>query len=121
MSGVPRLHEEIALITGGSRGIGLAIALEFAREGARVALVGRSAAELANAEAKVREAGGAVLARQADVTDEAAMSAVIDDVRSSLGAITILVNNAGAIGPIGPFGESPLDGWWRRMPSSRSS
>jgi len=107
------LSGETAVITGGGRGIGLAIATAFAREGASVALVARSTDQLATASRGIQDAGGVVIARRADVTDEAAMSDVIDDVRASLGPITILVNNAGGIGPIAPFGESTLDDWWR--------
>jgi NAD(P)-dependent dehydrogenase (short-subunit alcohol dehydrogenase family)/uncharacterized protein YndB with AHSA1/START domain len=107
------LSGENAVITGGGRGIGLAIATAFAREGASVALVARSADQLATASRTIADAGGVVITRRADVTDEAAMSAVIDDVRAVFGPITILVNNAGAIAPIAPFGESTLDDWWR--------
>ncbi|MGE5666649.1 MAG: SDR family NAD(P)-dependent oxidoreductase, partial [Betaproteobacteria bacterium] len=113
--GIPTgpLSGETAVITGGSRGIGLAIATAFAREGASVALVARSADELAAAGHAIEDVGGKVIARRADVTDQAAMSAVIDDVRAVFGPVTILVNNAGAIAPIMPFGESSLDDWWR--------
>jgi NAD(P)-dependent dehydrogenase (short-subunit alcohol dehydrogenase family)/uncharacterized protein YndB with AHSA1/START domain len=107
------LRGEAALITGGSRGIGLAIALTFARAGASVGLVARSAAELADAAHAIESLGGRVLARRADVVDESAMADVVDEVRATLGPITILVNNAGSIGPIGPFGEAPVDEWWR--------
>src|SRR5512146_352516 len=108
---VARLGGETAVITGGGRGIGLAIARAFAREGASVALVARSVDQLATASRAIVDAGGVVITRRADVTDEAAMSAVIDDVRAAFGPITILVNNAGAIGPIAPFGEATLDDW----------
>lgn len=107
------LRGETALITGGGRGIGLATAVALARAGASVALVARSADELVEAERTVECAGGRVVAHRADVTDEAAMADVVDNVRASLGPITILVNNAGSIGPIAPFGESPIDEWWR--------
>jgi NAD(P)-dependent dehydrogenase (short-subunit alcohol dehydrogenase family)/uncharacterized protein YndB with AHSA1/START domain len=107
------LQGETALITGAGRGIGLAIATAFARAGARVALVARSADELSAAAHAVERFGGGVIARSADVTNEAAMAEVIDDARVALGPITVLVNNAGWIGPIGPFGEPPLADWWR--------
>jgi NAD(P)-dependent dehydrogenase (short-subunit alcohol dehydrogenase family)/uncharacterized protein YndB with AHSA1/START domain len=107
------LQGETALITGAGRGIGLAIATAFAHAGARVALVARSADELSAAARAVERFGGGVVARSADVTNEAAMAEVIDDARATLGPITVLVNNAGWIGPIGPFGEPPLADWWR--------
>lgn len=107
------LQGEVTLITGGSRGIGLATAVAFARAGAAVALVGRSADAVADAARAVRAAGGRVVARQADVVDEEAMADVVAEARDVLGPITILVNNAGSIGPIAPFGETALDEWWR--------
>jgi NAD(P)-dependent dehydrogenase (short-subunit alcohol dehydrogenase family)/uncharacterized protein YndB with AHSA1/START domain len=107
------LRGETALITGAGRGIGLAIATAFARAGARVALVARSADELSAATRAVERIGGVVVARSADVTNEAAMAEAIDDARAALGPITVLVNNAGWIGPIGPFGEPRLSDWWR--------
>jgi NAD(P)-dependent dehydrogenase (short-subunit alcohol dehydrogenase family)/uncharacterized protein YndB with AHSA1/START domain len=107
------LTGETALIAGGGRGIGLAIATELARVGASVALVARSADELSAARRAVERVGGSVVAHRADVTDETAMADVIESVRGTLGPVTILVNNAGAIGPIAPFGESALDQWWR--------
>jgi len=107
------LQGEVALISGGSRGIGLATAVAFARAGASVALVGRSADAVADAARAVRAAGAPVVARQADVVDEEAMADFVEESRDVLGPITILVNNAGSIGPIAPFGETPLDEWWR--------
>lgn len=106
------LRGEVALITGGGRGIGRAIAAAFAREGAAVALVARSADELASAARAIEDDGGIVVTRCADVTDETAMSNVVEDVRQALGPITILVNNSGSIGPIGPFAETTHEEWW---------
>ena len=107
------LQGEVALITGGSRGIGLATAIAFARAGAAVALVARSADAVADAARAVRAVGGPVVARQADVVNEEAMANVVEEARHLLGPITILVNNAGSIGPIAPFGETALEEWWR--------
>jgi NAD(P)-dependent dehydrogenase (short-subunit alcohol dehydrogenase family) len=103
------LQGEIALITGGSRGIGLAIA----HEGGSVVLVARSEAQLTVAAQTIKGSRGTIATYVADVTDESAMSRVIESVRESLGPITILVNNAGSLGPLGPFGESTHDDWWR--------
>lgn len=109
----PILGGETALITGAGRGIGRAIAEAFAREGAAVALVARSARELEDAARAIQRAGGTVCAHPADVTDERSMTAVVESVRAKLGPVSILVNGAGTIEPIGPFGESPPDDWWR--------
>jgi NAD(P)-dependent dehydrogenase (short-subunit alcohol dehydrogenase family)/uncharacterized protein YndB with AHSA1/START domain len=107
------LHGETALVTGAGRGIGLAIATAFADAGAAIALVARSETELDAARRAVERSGGPVAAHRADVTDAAAMAGVVDQVRESLGSISILVNNAGTITPIGPFGGEPFDDWWR--------
>ena len=107
------LADEVALVTGAGRGIGRAIAETFARAGASVALVARSPRELAEAASAVAATGAAAVAHSADVTNEAAMCDVVEQVRSSLGPISILVNNAGSIGPIGPFGGGTINDWWR--------
>ena len=107
------LAGEVALVTGAGRGIGRAIAETFARAGASVALVARSPGELADAASAIAATGATAVAHAADVTNEAAMRHVIENVRASLGEISILVNNAGSIGPIGPFGDAAIDDWWR--------
>ena len=107
------LAGEVALVTGAGRGIGRAIAEVFASAGASVVLVARSPRELADAVSAVAATGATAVAHAADVTDEAAMRNVVESVRSSLGHISILVNNAGSIGPLGPFGDAAIDDWWR--------
>src|SRR5437868_3686419 len=93
-----RLKEQVALVTGGSRGIGRAIVKAFAAEGARVAFVYRG--NQAAAESLVQElaqAGGTALALQADVTDAAAAPGCAERVEKEWGRLDILVNNAGVI------------------------
>src|SRR5262245_34071733 len=93
-----RLKEQVALVTGGSRGIGRAIVKAFAAEGARVAFVYRG--NQAAAEGLVQEiaqAGGMALALQADVTDAAAAQGCAERVEKEWGRLDILVNNAGVI------------------------
>lgn len=87
------LQDKVALITGGSRGIGRAIALDLARGGARVAVNFRAESELADA--VVREAGGQGLAIQADVSDPTQVDAMVKTVLERWSRIDILVNNAG--------------------------
>jgi NAD(P)-dependent dehydrogenase (short-subunit alcohol dehydrogenase family) len=89
------LSGKVALVTGSSRGIGLATALAFAREGASVALSGRDAATLAKAGEKLRAAGGRHALCPGDVTDPAGAAAVVEAAAKQLGAIDILVNNVG--------------------------
>src|SRR6516165_10053940 len=93
-----RLKDKIALVTGGSRGIGRGIVQAFAAEGARVAFVYRGNREAADALAQaVGQTGGTALAIQADVTDAAAAQACVERVEKEWGGLDILVNNAGII------------------------
>jgi NAD(P)-dependent dehydrogenase (short-subunit alcohol dehydrogenase family) len=89
------LHNHIAVVTGGGSGIGRAIALGFAREGASVAaldLNGEAADETA---ADIRAAGGNARSFALDVNDRAACRLIADEVADTLGRVSILVNNAG--------------------------
>lgn len=89
------LPEKTALVTGAARGIGRAVALRLAAEGAAVALLDlREAGEAAEA---IRSGGGRALALQADVTDPAAVEAVVAQIAGAWGGVDILVNNAGII------------------------
>jgi 3-hydroxybutyrate dehydrogenase len=90
-----RLADRVALITGGGRGIGRAIALAFAREGASVAVVARTAAEVEAVAAEVRSQGRKAVALPGDVTDSAQVESVARAAAEALGPIQILVNNAG--------------------------
>lgn len=101
------LDGRAALITGGSKGLGLAMALAFARAGAHVALVARGAAELDRAKAQVREAapGATVAAISADIRQEPEIRRAFAEAETALGQVDILVNNAGT-SQRGPF----LDG-----------
>jgi short-subunit dehydrogenase len=93
---------KIVLIVGGSRGLGLVMAREFIAEGARVALCARDAGELERAAAELRSAGGEVLTSICDAKNQADIERTISDVRSTLGPIDVLVNNAGII-RVGPL------------------
>jgi 3-oxoacyl-[acyl-carrier protein] reductase len=93
-----RLKDKTALVTGGSRGIGRAVARLFASEGARVAVVYRGSRE--SAEQLVQEItqqGGTARAYQADVADAQAVEACVKKVEEDLGPVDILVNSAGVI------------------------
>jgi 3-oxoacyl-[acyl-carrier protein] reductase len=96
MTITPNLTGHTALVTGGSRGIGAAIALALAEAGAAVAVNYRERAAEANAVvAKIKDIGGRAIATAADVSQATAVAKMVDDVTSALGPIDILVNNAG--------------------------
>jgi 3-oxoacyl-[acyl-carrier protein] reductase len=93
-----RLQGKVAIVTGGSRGIGRGIAAAFAREGAEVAIVYRGSQEAADSLVQeVTQAGGTARAYQADVADNGSVEACVKKVEEDLGPIDILVNNAGVI------------------------
>jgi 3-oxoacyl-[acyl-carrier protein] reductase len=95
---MPQLKDQVALVTGGSRGIGRAIVKAFAAEGAKVALVYRGNQAAADALVQeVAQAGGTALALQTDVTNTEAAQAAAERVSREWGRLDILVNNAGII------------------------
>jgi NAD(P)-dependent dehydrogenase (short-subunit alcohol dehydrogenase family) len=89
------LQDRVAVVTGGSRGIGKAIAKAFVEQGARVALCSRDAAAARRAADEISPGGGQVLAFRADVTDPGEVRSLVRDVVTRWGQIHILVNNAG--------------------------
>ncbi len=107
-----RLDGRTALITGGSKGLGLATAIRFADAGAEVAILARNAETLEAAKAAIGRAGrGAVAAFACDVTDASAVQRAYDSVMSTLGKVDILVNNAGT-SQTGKF-EDITDAVWQ--------
>lgn len=110
-----KLSGKIAIVTGGGRGIGRAIAEKFASEEAKVALVARTASQLEETAAAIREAGGSALSLQADVVDKSAIKKMVDRVESELGPVDILVNNAGIHKGIGPSWEIDPDIWLQEI------
>lgn len=112
MSGAFDLSDRVALVTGGGRGIGRAIALGLADAGAAVVPAARSTAEVESVATEVEDAGGDALAVTADVTDGDSVSEAIDRAEAALGPVDVVVNNAGfnpgdALGPPeGVSGES---------------
>jgi 3-oxoacyl-[acyl-carrier protein] reductase len=93
-----RLKEQVAIVTGGGRGIGKAIVQALASEGAKVAVIYRGSQQAADElVAALRSSGATALALQVDVTDGPAVQAAVERVESELGPVDILVNNAGII------------------------
>jgi NAD(P)-dependent dehydrogenase (short-subunit alcohol dehydrogenase family) len=107
------LEGQVAMVSGSGRGIGLAIAHALTEAGAAVVLVARSEAELTAAASTVRQTGSRVLALPADITDGGRMRQVVDQTERELGPVTLLVNNAGTPGPVGPDWEVDAEDWWR--------
>jgi 3-oxoacyl-[acyl-carrier protein] reductase len=114
------LRGRIALVTGGSRGIGRAIALRLAELGAAVAICGRDAEKLRETEAELRRNTEGVLARTADVTRAEEVEKLVVETEAKLGAISILVNNAG-IGLFGAAHERSEEEWDRVMSTNLKS
>ncbi len=105
-----RLDGRVALVTGSSAGIGLALARGLGQAGATLVLNGRDGSRLAAARAALAAEGLAVHARAFDVCDAVAVEAAVQDIESSVGAIDILVNNAGMTRRA-PFHEMATADW----------
>src|SRR5215472_4722294 len=108
------LKDKIVLITGSSRGIGLAIAKAFAAEGCRVMLSARSASALAEAEATLHAGGAEVAAQIADVTLPDQAARLTEATATAFGGIDILINNVGG-GRGGPRIADSTDDDWRAV------
>src|ERR1700691_211339 len=103
------LEGKIALVTGGSRGIGAAIAKRLAFDGANVAITYTKGADAAAAVVKsIQLAGGKALALQADAADPQAVKTAVEKPIATLGRLDVLVNNAGTAIPK-PFIETTLE------------
>ena len=108
------LKGKVALITGGGRDVGRAIALDLAREGAAVAVNYNASGKSAEAVvAEIAAAGGRAIACKADITDNGAVRAMVDGVVKELGRLDILVNNAGLVLRQRFVDTTPED--WRRQ------
>ncbi|RKT19706.1 NAD(P)-dependent dehydrogenase (short-subunit alcohol dehydrogenase family) [Streptomyces sp. 1114.5] len=100
-----RFADKSVLVTGGGSGIGRAIALAFAQEGARVAVAGRSAAPLAETVELIEQAGGKAVALTGDVTNGQDAARLVRETVEAFGGLDVAVNNAGVFGAAGPVAE----------------
>jgi len=116
-----RLKDDVALITGGSRGIGRAIALRFAREGANMVVAARTAAALEAVEKEIRAFGREAMGIVCDVGDDAAVREMVRRAEEHFGKIDILVNNAGYFCSLHPIAEMPDAEWERSLRDNLSS
>ena len=99
------LQGKTAVVTGGGRGIGRAIALRFAAEGARVVVAARTESQLRSVADEVRAGGGQAAFVVADVSRELDCNHIFEAARNQFGPVEILVNNAGDYGPVKPIEE----------------
>ena len=113
-----RLDGEVAVVTGGGRGVGRAIARSLGQAGASVAVVARTPSDVEATAAMLAEGGGQAVGIRADVTDEASVDTAMTEVARSFGPVTILVNCAGTCGAIGPLWEIEPDDWRRDVDAS---
>lgn len=106
------LGGQVAIVTGGSRGIGLAIAKALAAEGVAVALVARSQEAVQAAAQDIQTAGARAIPLAADVTDQGAVAWIVEETVRQLGTVDLLVNNAGSATAAGPVWEVDPETWW---------
>jgi 3-oxoacyl-[acyl-carrier protein] reductase len=114
------LSGQVALVTGGSRGIGLAIAHRLGRMGASVSICAKTLSTLEHASSELRATGITVLAKVTDVTQESEITDLVRKTQETLGPIDILVNNAG-IGIFGPVQDQNEADWDRVLNTNLKS
>lgn len=106
-----RLKDKVAIVTGGGRGIGKAIALAFAAEGATVVVAARTRSKLEETVKEIESKGGRAKAIQTDVSDEKQVQQMVAQTVDEYGQIDILVNNSGIGGPTANVVDLKLEDW----------
>lgn len=107
------LNEQVAIVTGGGRGIGRAIARRFAAEGAAVLVAARTAEQVESTAKEIESTGGRAAWIAADVSREEDAVRILEMARNTFGGVDILVNNAGIYGPVKPIEEITTEEWDR--------
>jgi len=110
-SGDKKLLGKVALITGGSRGIGRAIAAAYVDQGAQVFICGRDPTEIDRAVAEIRQSGSAIAGAPGDIGNAADVQRIVAAAVAKFAAIDILVNNAGILGPRVAIADYPISEW----------
>ena len=110
-----RLSKQVAIVTGGGRGFGRAIAQTLAGLGASVVIASRNAPELDEVANGIKKQGGRALAQTADVSDERQVQELVLAAERWVGPPTVLVNNAGVLDPVGPLVETSGASWLRNI------
>jgi NAD(P)-dependent dehydrogenase (short-subunit alcohol dehydrogenase family) len=110
-----RFADKVALVTGGTSGIGKATALAFAAEGARVVVAGRRETEGTAVIADIRRRGGQAIFVATDVTRDADVRTLVDSALRSYGRLDVAFNNAGTEGVMGPITELDEEDWTRTV------
>tara|TARA_Y100001970_G_scaffold88168_1_gene111333 strand:- start:3780 stop:4589 length:810 start_codon:yes stop_codon:yes gene_type:complete len=108
------LENKVVLVTGAGSGIGQALAVRFAAQGAQVAVNDVDPASASSTAQQIDDLGGSALATPGDVSDSAEVDAMFDIAESGFGNVQILVNNAGLVAPMLHFFEAD-ETWWRRI------
>lgn len=109
---------QAAVVTGGGRGIGRAIAVALAEAGYAIAVLARSSGDLEETRRVLEQAGAATVTIQADVRDLAAVQDAVERTEAELGPVSFLVNNAGTGRAIGPMWEVDPGDWWTDVETS---
>ncbi len=110
---IGNLSGQVAIVTGGGRGIGRSISQSLSKAGAKVVVAARSADQLQETVRLIEQHGGHAMAFMLDVTNQAAIEQMVMETIKQFGAIDLLVNNAGISGEEGAIWDVAGDDWWR--------